>query len=93
MANPTGHTYHYGEHKPLQEKGGPAIVYRQGEAPWAGQMQTPRRLNRPSWYGQFPRVAQRLEDAGQLVQRYPWGFFVLGMVAGGLYGCYGRKIL
>jgi hypothetical protein len=83
MANPTGHTYHYGEHHPLQEEGGPGVVYRQGELKIEGsQMSSPRRLDEPSW----SRLTKGLQDAGHLSQRYPWSFFVLGMVAGGLFG-------
>lgn len=95
MANPTGHTYHHGEHHQLGAHGSPGVVYREGEAPATrgGQMDSPRRLNRPSWYWRWPRVARKVENAGQLVQRYPWEYFVLGMIAGGLVGCYGKKIL
>lgn len=93
MANPTGHTYHYGEHHPPQDEGGPGVVRRQEEfrTQRAQAMSSPRRLDRPSWYPRWPKLAKNLEDAGQLVQRYPWGLFVLGMVAGGLFGCYGMR--
>lgn len=93
MANPTGHTYHYGQHHPLQEEGGPGVVRREGEQGTGRpqEMSSPRRLNRPAWYPRWPRLARNLEDAGQLVQRYPWGFFVIGMVAGGLFGCFGVR--
>ena len=93
MANPTGHTYHHSQHQP-GEAGGPGVVHRSGPVTTTPEhMRSPQRLNRPAWYPRYPRLAKNLEDAGQLYQRYPWGFFVLGMVAGGLIGCCGRKVL
>jgi hypothetical protein len=33
MANPSGRTYHFGEHNPLAEAGGPYGVYKEGYEP------------------------------------------------------------
>ncbi len=42
MANPTGHTYRYGEHHPLTESGGPSVVYRESPVPYPQMVESAR---------------------------------------------------
>ncbi len=89
MANPMGHASHHSKHP----RPGAGVVYRDKPFSTTGeQTARPRRLNRPDWYAGWPRLARTIEDSSQLYQRYPWGFFVLGIVAGGLIGCWGRRV-
>src|SRR5437763_1884953 len=57
MATPTGHTYRYGEHNPLAERGGAAVVYRETPTPYPRMAESAR----AALEGQAQRSLARLE--------------------------------
>ena len=73
MANPTGHTYHYGEHKPLAEPGAPRGLYR--EETLGGSQEAWR------WEGEGTRAGFR-----RAVSRYPVAAALAALAAGALGG-------
>ena len=75
MANPSGRTYHYGEHHPLSEHGGPRIVYRETPAPYPEMaeavrpaLQRPAEAPSPRFEMQPGEVWQRLARG---IRRFP----------------------
>jgi len=84
MANPTGSTYHYGEHKPLQEPGGPHGLYRP-DAPLGGSQE--------AWRWERHESGGAWGEVNRLVGRYPVGAalaaLALGFLGGSLLSCRG----
>ncbi len=77
MANPTGRTYHYGEHNPLTEDSGPRAVYRP-DVPLGGSQE--------AWRWEDQGAGGAWGEVSRLVSRYPVGAALVALAAGFLGG-------